>query len=156
MLAAKERSKSAVISVELAEDLPAVRAVGAELNQVWLNLLDNALDAIDEGGTVRVVGRHELDHVLVEVVDNGAGIPPETLWRIFEPFYTTKGVGEGTGLGLDIVRRLLQRQDGEIEAASAVGHTVFKVYLPIADASDQSESARPEPRRSALIGPHSD
>jgi signal transduction histidine kinase len=94
--------------------------------------------------------------VIVEVVDNGAGIPAETLWRIFEPFYTTKGVGKGTGLGLDIVRRLLQRQEGGIDAESAPGRTAFTVFLPIADTPETGGSVRPEPRRSSLIGPHSD
>jgi signal transduction histidine kinase len=156
MLNAKVRAKAADIAVELPADLPAVRAVGAELNQVWLNLLDNALDAIDEKGRIRIAGRKEPEYVIVEVIDNGAGIPAETLWRIFEPFYTTKGVGKGTGLGLDIVRRLLQRQDGGIDAESAPGRTAFKVFLPIADTPETGGSVRPEPRRSSLIGPHSD
>ncbi len=156
MLATKVRAKSANIEVDLPADLPAVRAVGAELNQVWLNLLDNALDAIDEHGTVRVVAQREIHHVVVEVIDNGKGIPPETMWRIFEPFYTTKGVGKGTGLGLDIVRRLLQRQDGGIDAESAPGRTAFKVFLPVSDLPEAAGSVKPVPRRTSMIGPHSD
>jgi signal transduction histidine kinase len=155
MLAAKVRAKSADIVVDIANDLPKARAVGAELNQVWMNLIDNALDAIAPRGTVRIVARGELGRVVVEVSDNGSGIPPEVLWRIFEPFYTTKGVGKGTGLGLDIVRRLLQRQEGGVEAESALGRTVFRVWLPAADASD-SQSPLPPKRASAVIGPHSD
>jgi signal transduction histidine kinase len=159
MLGAKVRAKGAEVSVDHAPDLPLALAVGAELNQVWLNLLDNALDAIAPRGSVRIESRHELGRVVVEVIDNGAGIPAESLWRIFEPFYTTKQVGQGTGLGLDIVRRLLQRQDGGIEAESGLGRTVFRVWLPATDAGGAAEggAAEPRPQRaSAMIGPHSD
>jgi signal transduction histidine kinase len=104
--------------------------VGAELNQVWMNLIDNAIDAVNTGGHITVIAARERERVHVRVVDDGPGVPPEIKGRIFDPFFTTKGVGEGTGLGLDIVRRLLQRHDGDISLESEPGHTEFQVRLP--------------------------
>jgi signal transduction histidine kinase len=131
MLGAKIRGKSLDISVNLPDDLPRAHAVGAELNQVWMNLIDNALDAAPEGGHVTVAAAPERDHVTVRIIDDGPGIPPEIQGRIFDPFFTTKGVGKGTGLGLDIVRRLLQRGEGEVAVESVPGRTEFQVRLPI-------------------------
>jgi signal transduction histidine kinase len=156
MLGGKVRAKAAEIVVDCPDDLRPARAVGAEINQVWMNLIDNALDAIAPRGTIRIVARNEPGRVVVEVIDNGAGIPSEVLWRIFDPFYTTKGVGKGTGLGLDIVRRTLHRHEGGIEAESALGRTVFRVWLPAADASLADSKPRPAQRASAVVGPHSD
>jgi signal transduction histidine kinase len=130
MLGAKMRTKNVRVSVEVANDLPRAHAVGAELNQVWMNLLDNAIDAVPQGGHVTVSAAPELDRVSVRIIDDGPGIPPEIVGRIFDPFFTTKGVGQGSGLGLDIVRRLLQRQSGEISVESAPGRTEFQVRLP--------------------------
>jgi signal transduction histidine kinase len=132
MLGAKTRAKSARVSLQFAPDLPLAHAVGAELNQVWMNLIDNALDAIAEGGHVVVTAGAEAGRVVVRVGDDGPGIPAELRERIFEPFFTTKGVGRGTGLGLDVVRRLVQRHEGEIEVESRSGRTEFKVRLPAA------------------------
>ena len=132
MLGAKTRAKSVQVSVDLVDNLPRAHAVGAELNQVWLNLIDNALDAVGAGGRVAVTARRELDFVVVQIVDDGPGIPQDIQGRIFDPFFTTKGVGKGTGLGLDIVRRLLQRHDGEIGVESMPGRTEFQVRLPVA------------------------
>ena len=129
MLGSKMRSKSVAIAVDIPDDVPRVYAVGAELNQVWMNLLDNAIDAVDSGGHVTVRAGRELGKVVVRVIDDGPGVPAEIRSRIFDPFFTTKGVGEGTGLGLDIVRRLLQRYDGDISLDSAPGHTEFQVRL---------------------------
>jgi signal transduction histidine kinase len=131
MLAAKTRAKSAAVSIRCAPDLPPAQGVGAELNQVWMNLLDNALDAVPEGGRVEVTAGAERGRVLVRITDDGPGIPAAIQDRIFEPFFTTKGVGQGTGLGLDIVRRLLQRHDGQIELTSQPGRTEFRVSLPV-------------------------
>lgn len=132
MLGGKTRAKSVVVSLDLPDDLPRAHAVGAELNQVWLNLIDNALDAVAEGGHVTVTAHHELERVVVDIVDDGPGIPPEVQGRIFDPFFTTKGVGKGTGLGLDIVRRLLQRHDSAVGVESVPGRTEFQVRLPVA------------------------
>lgn len=130
MLGAKTRAKSVQVSVDLADDLPHVNAVGAELNQVWMNLIDNALDAVAVGGRVAVTAARELDFVVVQIVDDGPGIPPDIQGRIFDPFFTTKAVGKGSGLGLDVVRRLLQRHDGEVAVESMPGRTEFQVRLP--------------------------
>jgi signal transduction histidine kinase len=132
MLGAKMRAKSAEVLLQFAPDLPRAHAVGAELNQVWMNLIDNALDAVAQGGRVAVTAGAEPGHVVVKIIDDGPGIPPAIKERIFDPFFTTKGVGKGTGLGLDIVRRLVQRHEGEIEVESRPGHTEFRVRLPAA------------------------
>jgi signal transduction histidine kinase len=133
MLGAKTRAKSVEVSVDLPNDLPRAQAIGAELNQVWMNLIDNAIDAVAVGGHVTVTAANEMDHVVVRITDDGPGIPPDIQGRIFDPFFTTKGVGKGTGLGLDIVRRLLQRQEGEIGVDSRPGRTEFQVRLPAAN-----------------------
>jgi signal transduction histidine kinase len=130
MLNSKSRAKGITVAVEIPDDVPRVHAVGAELNQVWMNLIDNAIDAVSKGGRITVRACREREHVLVCVIDDGPGVPPEIKGRIFDPFFTTKGVGEGTGLGLDIVRRLLQRHDGDISLESEPGHTEFRVRLP--------------------------
>ncbi|HEX9164608.1 MAG TPA: ATP-binding protein [Gemmatimonadales bacterium] len=130
MLAAKMRAKSVEASLEFADDLPRAHAVGAELNQVWMNLIDNALDAVPVGGHVSVQASRARDRVVVQITDDGAGISAGILDRIFDPFFTTKGVGQGTGLGLATVRRILQQHDGEIEVESRPGHTRFRVSLP--------------------------
>ncbi|MFN2602193.1 MAG: ATP-binding protein [Gemmatimonadaceae bacterium] len=131
LLGSKARSKSVTVSLESADDLPRAQAVGAELNQVWMNLIDNAIDAVPVGGHVEVSATHDQAHVIVRIVDDGAGIPPDIQGRIFDPFFTTKGVGEGTGMGLDIVRRILQQQEGEIAVDSRPGRTEFQVRLPV-------------------------
>ncbi len=135
VLKAKARSKAVAVSVELEPDLPRVRGFAGELNQIWGNLIDNALDAVSEKGRVDVAaGRHN-GRICVRVADNGSGIPAEIRDRIFDPFFTTKPAGLGTGLGLDIVRRLVQHNDGTIEVDSAPGRTEFRVSLPIDDGS---------------------
>jgi len=129
VVAAKARSKNVSISVDLPDDLPQVRANGAELNQVWLNLLDNALDAAPESGRVEIGAERTVDGVIIHVVDDGPGIDPALRSRIFDPFFTTKGPGEGTGLGLDIARRLARSFHGEITVESRPGRTDFGVRL---------------------------
>lgn len=120
---------------EFAGNLPKIPANGSELNQIWTNLIDNALGAMnsqpngDKILTVRTV--LEPDDVLVEVADNGPGIPAEIRGQIFEPFFTTKPVGEGTGLGLDIVLRIVRTHQGTIRLDSRPGHTSFQVRLPL-------------------------
>jgi signal transduction histidine kinase len=130
---AKARQKSAEVAIELEPGLPLVRGFAGELNQVWGNLIDNALDAIQDGGRLEVNARRDGQRVVVRIVDNGPGIPPQILSRIFDPFFTTKPMGQGTGLGLDIVRRLVRHNDGNIEVDSKPGRTEFRVTLPIAD-----------------------
>jgi signal transduction histidine kinase len=116
---------------EYDENLPRICAYGGELNQIWTNLISNAIEAMQGKGELRVRTARELDRVLVEIGDNGPGIPPDVLPHIFEPFFTTKGVGEGTGLGLDTVCRIVRNHHGEIRVSSHPGDTRFLVYLPI-------------------------
>lgn len=129
VLASKATSKSAATTLEIDAGLPRVRAVGSELNQIWFNLIDNALDAVAPSGRVSIAARKDLDRVVVHIVDDGPGIPPDVLPQIFDPFFTTKPPGHGTGLGLDIARRLARRHDGDIEAQSVPGRTEFRVSL---------------------------
>jgi len=111
--------------------LPKVLAYGSELNQVWTNLIDNAIDAIAGEGVIELVTSSNGDHVQVQITDSGVGIPPEIQSRIFEPFFTTKPVGKGTGLGLDMVRRIVEnRHQGTITLESHPGKTSFTVCLP--------------------------
>ena len=110
-----------------------VNSFGSELNQVWTNLIDNAIDAMGGKGELRIRTYKEDDCVVVEIGDNGPGIPPDIEPHIFEPFYTTKGVGQGTGLGLDTVQRLVRKHRGNIEVDSKPGDTRFQVWLPLAD-----------------------
>jgi signal transduction histidine kinase len=135
VLNSKARSKSVALVVKLDSELPRVRGFVGELNQIWANLLDNALDAVGDSGRVEVTASRERQRVVVRVVDNGAGIPAEIRDRLFEPFFTTKPVGQGTGLGLDIVRRLILHNDADIDVESIPGRTEFRVSLPLADDS---------------------
>jgi signal transduction histidine kinase len=129
VLNAKARAKSVAVSLDVEADLPRIHGFGGELNQVWANLVDNALDAAK--GRVAVSARHQGQSVVVHVADDGPGLPPEIRERIFDPFFTTKPVGQGTGLGLDIARRLVRRHRGEIGVDSRPGNTQFIVTLPI-------------------------
>ena len=112
--------------------LPRIYARGSELNQVWTNLIDNAIDAMNGRGELVVRTAAEFGGVLVEIQDNGPGIPKEILDRIFEPFFTTKPVGDGTGLGLDTVHRIVQQHRGQVQVESRPGRTCFQVRLPFA------------------------
>jgi signal transduction histidine kinase len=132
VLKAKARSKAAAVVVDVEPDLPPVRGFVGELNQIWANLIDNALDAIPQSGRVEVLANRERQRVVVRIIDSGTGIPAEIRERIFDPFFTTKPVGHGTGLGLDIVRRLVRHNDGEIAVESQPGRTEFRVVLPTA------------------------
>jgi len=126
------RFRAKQIRVERALDaaLPSVLASGGDLNQVWTNLLGNAIDAVAPGGRIGVRARSEPGWVVVEVTDDGPGVPEAIASRVFEPFFTTKGVGEGTGLGLDIVARIAGAAGGHVRFESEPGATVFAVRLP--------------------------
>jgi signal transduction histidine kinase len=118
-------------------NLPPICANGSQMNQVWTNLIDNALDAIEANtaktakGRFSVVTRREVDQAVIEMTDNGGGIPPEIGKRIFEPFFTTKSQGEGTGLGLDMVYRIVRQHHGDVRFVSQNGETTFTVRLPL-------------------------
>ena len=110
--------------------LPRITAHASQLNQVWTNLLDNAIDAVDGDGTITIRTRPVPGHLAVEIGDDGPGVPPELQSRLFEPFFTTKEVGKGTGLGLDIVRRIVENHHGQVRLVSAPHDTRFEVRLP--------------------------
>jgi signal transduction histidine kinase len=112
-----------------------INSFGSELNQVWTNIIDNAIDAMGGKGELRIRAYREDPCVVVEIGDNGPGISPEVKDHIFEPFFTTKGVGEGTGLGLDTVQRIVRKHHGNIQVISKPGETRFQVYLPLAQVS---------------------
>jgi signal transduction histidine kinase len=129
----KHKLKEGVTIVrEYAEDLPHIEAYGSELNQVWTNIIDNAVDAMEGKGTLTIRTAAGDDCVLVEIVDSGPGMPPEVRDRIFEPFFTTKPMGSGTGLGLHIAYNVVvHKHHGNIEVESQPGETVFRVTLPL-------------------------
>jgi signal transduction histidine kinase len=142
MLGHKLKHKNVEVVRRYSQDVPAILALAGELNQVWTNLIDNAIDAMPaEGGRLEIDTRRTNFGLMVCITDNGSGIPEDIQSRIFEPFYTTKPVGEGTGLGLDIAHRIIARQhQGYIDVDSRPGRTVFQVSLP--------SGAGPEPASS--------
>jgi signal transduction histidine kinase len=111
--------------------LPKICAWGRELNQVWTNLIENALDSMNGSGTLTLCTSKEFDMALVEIGDTGPGIPKAIQDRIFEPFFTTKEVGSGMGIGLDTVYRIIQKHYGNVRFNSEPGSTVFEVRLPL-------------------------
>src|SRR5262249_6177256 len=119
------------VKCEYDPELPRICAFGSELNQVWTNLIDNAIDAMNGTGELRIRARRDLEAVLVEIGDNGPGIPDDVNSRIFDPFFTTKPVGEGTGLGLNTVMRIIKNHHGSVEVKSKPGDTRFLIRLPI-------------------------
>jgi signal transduction histidine kinase len=135
ILGHKLKHTSIVLERQYDPELPHISAFGAELNQVWTNLLDNAIDAIGESGTITIATRRDGDCVEVDLTDDGSGIPEEIRERIFDPFFTTKEVGRGTGLGLDTARRIVvERHRGSLNVESDRNGTTFKVRLPIEQA----------------------
>ena len=116
---------------EYAPDLPQITAYASELNQVWTNILDNALDALGGQGEIMIQTQQEADDVLVTIADNGSGILPTHLTKIFDPFFTTKPPGKGSGLGLNVSYNIVQRHNGEIAVNSEPGQTIFQVRLPV-------------------------
>jgi len=117
---------------EYDRSIPRICAHGSELNQVWTNLIDNAIDAMSGHGDLVVRTAREYGRLLVEIRDNGPGISPEIRSHIFEPFFTTKPVGDGTGLGLDTVYRIVQKHHGDVRFDSEPGRTSFQIRLPFA------------------------
>jgi signal transduction histidine kinase len=126
-------SRLAHVAVERMYDpeLPLISAYGSELNQVWTELIANALDAMHDSGTLKLTTRTLGEMVAVEITNDGPGIPPEIASRIFEPFFTTKPVGQGLGLGLDSVNRIVTKHNGSVSVESRPGSTCFQVRLPV-------------------------
>jgi signal transduction histidine kinase len=132
VLGHKLRHASIKVGRDYDRSLPRLTVRGSELNQVWTNLLDNAIDAITDGGTITVATRHDGDCAVVEITDDGPGIPSEIRDRIFDSFFTTKEVGSGTGLGLATARRIVvEGHNGSLTVDSRPGETIFHVRLPI-------------------------
>jgi len=131
MLKHQLKSKSIHVKKEFGENLPKILAFPGELNQVWTNLIDNAIDAMDEGGILNIKTYAKRDRVFVEITDNGPGIPENVVSKIFDPFFTTKEIGKGTGLGLEVVRRIVEHHKGSIEVESVPGKTTFTVCFPV-------------------------
>jgi len=130
ILAYKLRNKSIDVVREFDREIPKICAYGVELNQVWTNLIVNAIEAMPDGGRLQIRTCQDPSSVEVEIQDNGSGIPADVLPHIFEPFFTTKGVGEGTGLGLDTAMRVVRKHRGDMSVRSNPGATVFRVILP--------------------------
>jgi signal transduction histidine kinase len=135
MLDGKARAKSATVHLETADGLPRLHGFGSEINQVWEKLVDNALDAVGDRGTVTITATTRGDAILVRVADDGPGIPEDVRTRIFDPFFTTKPQGQGTGLGLDMARRIVHSHGGDIAFSTQPGRTVFRVQLPVTGAT---------------------
>ena len=133
LFAHRIRDRGVVLTRAWATGMPLVRGSATELNQVWANLISNAVDAAGERGSLTVRTCLEGTMAVVEVIDDGPGIPPALQGRIWEPFFTTKPVGQGTGLGLDISRRIVEEHGGEISLESKPGQTRFAVRLPVAE-----------------------
>jgi signal transduction histidine kinase len=150
MLAAKTGPDITIIK-DYDRTLPKIPAYAAELNQVWTNLIDNAVSAMDSHGTLTVRTAHDRDKLLVEFGDTGSGVPKEIQPRIFDPFFTTKPVGEGTGLGLDISWRIVvKKHHGEINVWSEPGDTKFRVWLPFT-APDRDDEPAPQDQESETV-----
>jgi len=131
LLGHKIREKNISVKKIFCSDLADVPVYVGELNQVWTNIIDNAIYALDQGGEITIESTCDTKNVNIKIIDNGKGIPSEIQSRIFDPFFTTKKVGEGTGIGLDLVKRIITRHDGEIKVHSKPGRTEFFVCLPI-------------------------
>jgi signal transduction histidine kinase len=128
--------KGTSVTTDLAENLPPINGRGGELNQVWTNIVDNAVSAMDGEGTLAISSKLEGEQILVRITDSGPGIPEEIQPLVFDPFFTTKKVGVGTGLGLNISRNIVvEKHNGEISVQSRPGQTTFLVRLPISGAT---------------------
>ena len=127
----KIKQKKIEVHKNFDQSIPHPKIMIGEMNQVWTNLIDNAIDAVDMGGIISITTRSEGKHVVVEITDNGMGISKENLTKIFDPFFTTKSVGSGTGLGLDVTYRIISQHNGRITVDSEKGKTTFTVFLPL-------------------------
>jgi signal transduction histidine kinase len=131
LLGYKLREKNIVVNKTYCRDLVEIPAYVGELNQVWTNIIDNAIYAVDKNGELTIETSCNSKDVKVKIIDNGGGIPKEIISRIFDPFFTTKKVGQGTGIGLDIVSRIIKRHNGDIKVYSEPGRTEFDVCIPV-------------------------
>ena len=130
LMRSKAALKGVSVSLSVESGLPAIEASVSDLNQVWMHLIDNAIDAVPQSGQIIIEARGERDRIVVRVIDDGHGIPEDIQERVFDPFFTTKQVGEGRGLGLDIVRTVVNSYRGSVDMSSTPGRTEFRVALP--------------------------
>jgi len=130
LLGFKLREKNIEVIRKFCEDLPDVPAYVSELNQVWTNLIDNSIFAMDKNGKLTIETSYDDKNIMVSIIDSGCGIPPDIVSRIFEPFFTTKKMGDGTGIGLDVVSRIVKNHNGELKLQSEPGRTVFLICIP--------------------------
>lgn len=140
LLGFKIREKNITVVKNFCSDTPPVSAFVGELNQVWTNLIDNAIFALPKNGEIKIETHCEYGKIRICVIDNGSGIPQEILSRIFDPFFTTKKVGEGTGIGLDLVSRIVKNHNGNIKVSSVPGRTEFTVTIPITENTESNKN----------------
>ncbi|RYE13302.1 MAG: GHKL domain-containing protein [Sphingobacteriales bacterium] len=135
MLGYKFKKGNIELKEEYSPDVPKVNAMPGELNQVWTNLIDNAIDAmeVNNSGILTISTKKDGDFVQVKIIDNGPGIPEDIKSKVFDPFFTTKEMGKGTGMGLDVVSRIIRQHNGTIKVKSVPGETEFEVCLPLQD-----------------------
>jgi len=138
LMSAKASLKGATLELSVEAELPAVEASVSELNQVWMHLVDNAIEAVGESGRIAIEATRDRNSVVVRIIDDGPGIPREQQDQVFEPFFTTKDVGEGRGLGLDVVRTVVGSHRGTVDLTSIPGRTEFRVALPACGVEEQS------------------
>ncbi len=131
MLNHKLKKKNIVVEKNFQENLPKPKIFVSEINQVWTNLMDNAIDAMDQSGTLKITTNKDKNSIKVNITDNGKGISEENLGKIFDPFFTTKSIGKGTGMGLEVVQRIINQHNGDIKVTSTKEETTFTVCLPI-------------------------
>ncbi|GAB5410255.1 MAG: ATP-binding protein [Balneolaceae bacterium] len=131
MLNHKAKQKKVEIELSIPNDLPEFCGFVSELNQVWTNILDNAIDALPDQGRIEITAESKGDRLYLFFKDNGVGIPEDVKSRIFDPFFTTKDVGKGTGLGLDVVHKIVEKHEGEIKVHSKPGETIFELIFPL-------------------------
>ncbi len=137
LLGFKLRNKNITVLKKFCSDMHDIPAYIGELNQVWTNIIDNAIYALSKDGQLTIETSCDARNVKVCIIDNGPGIPKDILSRIFDPFFTTKKVGEGTGIGLDIVNRVVKRHNGEIKVNSVPGRTEFSVCIPVVQKTEE-------------------
>ncbi|TDB63707.1 ATP-binding protein [Arundinibacter roseus] len=131
MLQHKIKSKNIQVLVDMPDSLPQMNVSPGEMNQVWTNLIDNAVDALPDAGQIRIEAVRDREFVMTRVIDNGTGIPKDVIQQIFDPFFTTKEIGKGSGLGLEIAQNIVKRHRGQLTVTSEPGRTEFCVCLPI-------------------------
>jgi signal transduction histidine kinase len=136
LLGYKLREKNITVTKSYCNDLVDIPAYVGELNQVWTNIIDNAIYAIGKDGVLTIETSCNSKRVTVKIIDNGSGISKDIMSRIFDPFFTTKKVGQGTGIGLDIVNRIVKRHNGEIKVQSEPGRTEFEICIPVVATPD--------------------